>query len=485
MPVWPQFCGPSYVSMAPQALNERLMNLYVQPIELPGGKNRYALYGTPGTSLLAQASESPGRGAFAQSDRCFIPIGQTFYELTSAFALTSRGTMLVNANPATICTNGSGGSQVFITSGERGDIFDLISGVYTAGVVATGCTQGGMINGRFLRFDVTNSKIACSNSNDGLTWDPTLFAQRSAASDPWKAMLVRPPLIWLVGEQTGDVWYDAGAFPFPYAPIANVQYRHGIAATFSIADAQNGPIWLSKNAQGQGLIVQAQGYTPVPVSTEYVNSQIASYSKISDAIAYTYQELGREFYQINFPTAGATWVWDTALGALGWHERGHWDAVNVRYQTWSPQFHCMAFNKHIVADARTGVVAEQALSIYQEADGSLIRRQRIAPGLPTANHDRVRYSVLELLMQTGVGLVSGQGSDPTITMARSRDAGQSWGMERRRSIGAKGQTRARVMWFRCGSAYDGAFRFTMSDPVPYRFVNAFFRTPEEALRAAA
>ena len=33
-------------------------------------------------------------------------------------------------------------------------------------------------------------------------------------------MIVAPPEIWLIGEQTGEVWYDSGAYPQPFAPIS-------------------------------------------------------------------------------------------------------------------------------------------------------------------------------------------------------------------------------------------------------------------------
>ena len=40
--------------------------------------------------------------------------------------------------------------------------------------------------------------------------------------------------------------------------------------------------------------------------------------------AYAYQEQGHTFYVLNFPTAGATWVWDVTTDV--WHERGFWNA---------------------------------------------------------------------------------------------------------------------------------------------------------------
>ena len=83
-------------------------------------------------------------------------------------------------------------------------------------------------------------------------------------------------------------------------------------------------MWLGPNDQGLPIVWRASNYLPQRVSNHYVERQIQSYSTVSDATAYAYQEQGHTFYVLNFPTAGATWVWDVLTGV--WHERGYWNA---------------------------------------------------------------------------------------------------------------------------------------------------------------
>jgi hypothetical protein len=78
-------------------------------------------------------------------------------------------------------------------------------------------------------------------------------------------------------------------------------------------------------------------------------------------------------------------------------------------------------------------------------------------------------------MEAGVGLVSGQGSDPQIMMQISRDGGHAWGAEVWASLGAIGQYRARAIWNRLGRSRDWLFKFRVTDPIKTVFVAAWAR----------
>ena len=72
---------------------------------------------------------------------------------------------------------------------------------------------------------------------------------------------------------------------------------------------------------------------------------------------------------------------------------------------------------------------------------------------------------LELIAETGVGLSSGQGSDPQVCLRVSDDLGRTWSNEKWRSLGAQGAYRTRVRWNRLGQARDRVFELSGSDPV--------------------
>lgn len=444
---------------------ERCMNLYPQRV----GK-KYALYPTPGLTTFVEAPESPGRGIFSQSvlgtERAFAVIGTRLYEFFADGTTANRGTVATDRYPATMVTNGDGGGELFITSGNEGYVLNLTTNVLSNPV--SDVTFGGMIDGFFVALDSATSTMKISDLLDGATWDPTQIAQRSTAPDPWLAMLVKYPRIWLLGEHTGDVWYNAGTAPFPFAPISGVQIPYGIGAPFSLVAVGPAIMWLTHNQNGEGQIVEALGYAPTVVSTEPIEWAISQYARVDDAVAYSYQDQGHEFYVLNFPTANATWVYDRTEGL--WHERGSWNATTGEFSEWGPQFHTHVFNQHMVLHSGNGSIYQQSINAFTDADGEYIRRMRVPPILEK-EHTRLTIDRLELLAEPGLGLTTGQGVDPQVVMAMSRNGGKTYSNERTRSSGEQGDYDARLVWHRCGSGRYPVPKFTATDPVATRWLD--------------
>jgi hypothetical protein len=57
----------------------------------------------------------------------------------------------------------------------------------------------------------------------------------------------------------------------------------------------------------------------------------------------------------------------------------------------------------------------------------------------------------------------------------SRDGCRTWGPERWTSAGPQGAYTPRVDWTRLGNARDWGFRVMVSDPIPWRILNATLR----------
>jgi len=101
-----------------------------------------------------------------------------------------------------------------------------------------------------------------------------------------------------------------------------------------------------------------------------------------------------------------------------------------------------------------------------------IRRLRRAPHVANENV-RIFYRKFELDLERGVGLASGQGSDPEVMIRLSRDGGHTWGEPQVMSAGAMGAYTQRVIARRLGQARDTVFEVTVSDPVAWSLVNAW------------
>lgn len=463
----PSFVGPSYQSQSPIADAERCVNFYPEQIE---GQQKIVLYPTPGVSAFSSLATSPVRGMFTQGDRVFTVADAVIYELFSDGTNIARASGLTNdGTPVTISSNGDGGGELFITSGGKGFIYDLAGNTLTQ--VLNPSHFGGYVDGYFISLNITNARFEISDLFDGTTWGASAYSQRTAAPDPWKALIANKRDLWLFGTHTSEVWYNAGQnATTPFAPISGALTHFGIAAPYSVALLSGGPVWLSQSEAGAGIVVRANGYQAERISTHALEFALSRYSTIADAVGWVYQDQGHSFYILSFETAGATWVYDAATGM--WHERGSWNTTSMQFDEWRVRWHTYAFGAHLVGDRAAGGIYRLSVQAATEVDGTGIRRMRRTPHVSNVG-TRVFFRTLQAELETGVGLNSGQGSAPALMLKWSDDYGRTWGNEHWVTAGAIGAYRTRAVWRRLGWSRARVYELTVSDPVPWRLVDAF------------
>lgn len=476
---WRGFCGPSYQSAAATADNEECINLYPERIESPNGTTDFSLLPTPGVSVLVQTNATQGRAHAFYKDREFAVTGASFYELDSDAAVTSRGLVAVDGNPATISYNGDGGGDLLITSGGNGYRFILSSNTFSTISALNGkATMGDQLDGYLLALDANTGTFYASGLLAGGTWTTgTMFAQRNAAPDKWIAMKVKGKYVYLIGPETGEVWYDSGASPFPFAPHPSGLFQYGIAAPFSLQKCGDSMIWLGKTRDGHGPVYRATGFTPENIASYPVQKAISEYTTVSDAYADSYNENGHTFYVLSFPTANVTWCYDLEMQM--WHKRGLWNPSDRAFSVWGPRCHAFAFNQHRWLHGTGTGVYRASTSYGSDVDSLAIRRLRRAPTIQSENR-RLFPSVLELDVEPGLGLESGQGESPMAMLRISRDGGKTWGPERWRNTGKLGEFSRRVRWERIGAARRLTAEVTFTDPVPFKVTNAYLQLAQQA-----
>src|SRR4029077_8817302 len=156
------------------------------------------------------------------------------------------------------------------------------------------------------------------------------FALKDGATDLLMGVMENKEELWLPGERTTEIWYDAGGTYFPFARLVGTMLQVGCKATHSIArlssEGQDGLIWFGRSERGENIVIRTRGFAVEVVSTPAISNAIAKYTVTSDAIGYTYQEDGHEFYMLIFPTADRTWCYDATMPpAMAWHQRLSYD----------------------------------------------------------------------------------------------------------------------------------------------------------------
>lgn len=467
--VIPGLVGPSYRSQSPALDPERCVNSYVELSGSPGARVPAGSMPCPGFTPKVALEPGPIRCTFTTpSGQLFVVSGYQLYEVASDFTATNRGMVSLDSRPATITVNADQ-SQLFITSGGIGYCYVLATNVLTT-VVASGCDMGWYLGNRFGYLDSAHNQWHASALNDATSWPGLLFAQRSVAPDPWVSAVVKDGKLWLFGSLTGpEVWApDPSVSPLPFSWIQGALGTDGCGAPFSVQVCGSTLAWVAQNVNGTGTIVAANGYGSQKISDYGVDFAIQNYGDISDCVARSYQENGHDWIIWNFVNGGNSWCVDGKTGM--WHERPFWNATTATEEACRVQTHARAFGFHIVGDRLTGTIYQQSDFIATDVDGSGMVRERIFR-LLEKDQRWINYPRLQIDMQTGIGLQTGQGDDPQVMVQMSRDWGQTWDSARWVSAGRIGVYGARAIINRWGQARNAVLRVRVSDPVyPWAFL---------------
>jgi hypothetical protein len=456
------FLGGSGTHRSVTVNAERTVNLF--PALTPDGKAPMVLYGTPGLTRLAETTAEAGRGLYVAAGRLFAVVGATLYEISSAGAATVRGTLTTVSGPVSMADNGT---VLVVVDGAHGYQFTLATNAFAQITDPDwpAATHIAFHDGYFVLNRSGTGQFVIT-SLYGIDVDPLDFATAEGAPDDTVSLLVDHRELWLFGDETTEVWFNSGAADFPFARLDGAFLEQGCAAPFSPAKIDNAVYWLSKDRNGHGHVMRAQGYQPQIVSTRAVEHAIQGYGTISDARAYTYQQDGHSFYVLTFPTADRTWVYDVATQL--WHERASWSSGEHRHRG---ECYAFAFGKHLVLDYSNGRIYELDLDAYTD-DGEPLRALRRTQH-QSAEGMRLFWASLQVEMESGVGLSSGQGSDPQAMLRWSDDGGRTWSSEHWRSMGRLGEYRTRAIWRRLGQSRDRVFELSISDPVKRVIVDAW------------
>jgi hypothetical protein len=471
------FIGGSYLSRSRNFDAQRCINLFPQPSESGQSKSIAMLLGTPGLTLFSTLAGGGVRGCFRFSKTQSIAVvGGNVYSVTTAGVGTLIGTIINRTTPVSMASNGT---NVMLVTGPEGYVITpnaVTPSLSTVVPIADSAFLGADVvyyfDGYFMfnqpgtgRYQITTLFGTSVNALD--------FATAEGAPDLLVSLIVNQREGWLFGETSIEVVFDSGNNLFPFQRIQGAFIEQGCAAKYSPAKTGNAVYWLSADERGQGMVMKAVGYQPQRVSTHAIEFAIAQYSRIDDAIAYTYQQEGSNFYVLTFPTGNATWVFDESTQL--WHERA-WrnpaDASLNRHRS-----NCqMAFaGKVIVGDWETGKLYYFNLDAYDD-NGDILPAIRQCAHQATPDDTWQFFHELWLDMETGVGLNAGQGSDPQVMLEWSDDGGHTFPNQMWASAGKIGEFRRRVRYRRLGKSRDRVWRATITDPVKRVFIGADART---------
>lgn len=464
--------GSAYVARSVNAADARMVNLFPEIVP-EAGKEPAFLNRAPGLKLLATVGIGPIRGVWAFSpddNTAFVVSGTQLYKINETYTATLIGNVS-GTGPVSMADNGT---QLFIACNGPSYIYNNTTNAF--GPITDpdfpGAATVCYLDGYFVFNEPNSQKMWITSLFDGTSIDPLEFASAEGSPDGLTAVASNFREVWAFGTNSIEVWYNSGATDFPLQRIQGAFNELGLAAPYSVAKMDNGLFWLGRDRRGQGIVYRANGYLGQRISTHAVEWQIQQYEDMTDAIAYTYQQDGHSFYVLVFPTANATWVYDVSTQV--WHERAGF--VNGEFTRHRGNCQMSFQGKPVIGDFENGNIYAFDLNNFSD-NGSTQKWLRSWRALPTGQNNLKRTSQhsLQLDIESGVGLNSGQGSDPEVMLRWSDDGGHTWSNEHWSKIGKIGQFYRRVFWRRLGMTLklrDRVYELSGTDPVKINIMGA-------------
>jgi hypothetical protein len=318
---------------------------------------------------------------------------------------------------------------------------------------------GTFLNGRSI-YDGDNGRFGVTDVGDHLSINGLNYATAESMADD----LIRPyafeQWVYMMGEESIEPWWNSGQGSPPFDLVQNALMSIGLAGVHAVTHNDDLMYILDDESQTQAIKKASHRV----VSPHAITAEIETYSVKSDAILWAMTIEGQKFIVETFPSADKTWVY---VEGAEWFE---WSSGNEGGRCIANS-HAYIFGKNLVADYRNGNIYELDIHTYDEVGEPIIRTRDSAPlhsGHPAIGKPgkELELNRFELIVEPGVGLNTGQGSDPIITLAISTDGGKTWGSEMQASLGEIGHYGQVVEWAGLNMRSESfLFRIRISDPV--------------------
>jgi hypothetical protein len=431
-----------------QASSRKLVNCTAEqgPAD---GNNPIIVRRMPGIDSFATAG-TKNRGAHVFKDELYTVSGTSLYKtdangvVTTIGALPGTGrvriadngvTMVIVTNPLAYSTTGTTVSQI-------------IDGVFTG---FGGASDVAFLDG-YLIFTVPNSRVTFTSGLNALTFNALDFTSIEGSTDNLLGVIVDHRQAIFLKEKSTELWYNAGiATGYPLARSPNGFLEVGCAARDTVAKLGGAVYWLADDLTVRQLSSDSYRHSPVIIT----NTGVAKFIRNGInplGFAYTFED--KHYYTLTFDSV--TIEYD--ILAKEWHNRSTFARSN-----WQVLTTIEVYGDILALDSNSGKIGKLSNLVRTEFGGT----QKVSWTYQEIASEgrRIVHNRFELEIGTGVGLTTGEGSDPQIALWISDDGGKQFYEFDMRSLGKRGEYLDRVYWTDLGSSYNRVYRCEVSDAV--------------------
>lgn len=462
-----QFAGPFDERTEKAISSQTCINWYPVVVETHG-KKTLILKQRSGLKFNQTLSVGPHRGSYIHDGLLYVVSNAYVYSISTSNVATLVGTMNTYVGFVGMA---SSGSELVIVDGTDGWIWNGTSFTQITDVDFVDAVQVKFIKGRFVVNSPGTGRFYISASYDATIWSALDYATAEVDPDDLIALEVDHQELWTMGEYTNEVHNYTGNTDFPLESMPGGFTEWGCAAPWSVAKGDNTVVWLAQTRTGGRQVVRATGFVPTVISSDSLEERMTGFSRVDNAHAFIVKASDKHlFYVLTFPTDNETHVYDFATGL--WHG---WESYNVgRFRVATSMYWN---NAYYMGDSINGNLYTFDAETYADNGVNIVRSRKTEHF--SDSQDELFCHSLEILVNSGKGLVTGQGSDPTIALYFSDDGGNTYGNVKTRSLGAIGKYKTRVRWNRLGAYRHRVYEIRVSDPINVSIIGAYAEISKE------
>jgi len=454
----------SYTGRSTNINPQVVQNLYPE-LDQEGGKSVLSLQGTPG--MVERVTLDAGevvRALYVFGSNLYAACGSNLYSIDTDWSATDIGDLDTSTGPVYFDDDGG-----YVGLADRTSSYSYHVASTTFAKVADADLIGSnamcMMDGYWIT--CYEDQFQISTALNPTAWAAADVANIRGRSDDLVTVYPFGNYLWCLGTRSTELYYNTGA-SFPFEKYPGGFFEIGLAASGGFCRTDDYLYWFTDDREWIRVSI---GLEQTKISTVQLDYQFASFGTVSDAIMYSRVQGGHKFVVLTFPTESKTFVYDELTGLV--HTLTSYDSsTDTDIRHWS---NCYAYfnGYHVIGHYSDGKIYTLDLDTYAD-DGNRIRRVATFPSVyDPQGRKRIRINRFEVELEAGVGLISGQGSDPQAMFDYSKDGGHTWSSERWADIGEIGQYGRRCFWNRCGTANGWIPRITVSDPLKVIILNAY------------
>ena len=440
----------------------RLLNCYSEVMP-PDAAVRAVLMRAPGTKDWSTAGTGSINGmwraninfASGRLNRLYVVSGREFYSVDENGTATLIGDI---GTPGNLDFD-SNDSALVIVNEPRAWSYD---GATFAEIVDPDFTTRGAGNVEFLEnfllFREPNSnRMFGADLGSSTSFDPLLFVNADSHTDYLKGIIADHRNLVCFGEESTEFFTNTGASGFPFERVINGTMEVGLAAENLYGQCFDIVYFIADDL----TVRQLQGNQPMRISTHFIEQKLEQDFTLTSGKFFSYWQEGHFFMGFTFNEG--TIVYDAVTQT--WHER---ESFNRPY--WRFGNMVRFAGKTLAGDSDSNEIVELDVRTFDEAVddpqmGSNVQVMEWTYQPIYAKGVRAFHDRLEVMFEAGMGLTTGQGSDPKIDMAFSDDGGKTWHQLPSKTLGKKGEYQDRAIWTGLGSSRKRVYRGRISDPV--------------------